>query len=81
MEENDVAVQDEIPVEVLEAEDDANLANFNVRNIFFTDFLPLNCSLSSRPGSVWVQSKSMPVWESEDETEWSEDLRRELIVR
>ena len=57
MEKNDVAVQDEIPVEVLEAEDDANLANFNVRNILFTDFLPLNCSLSSRPGSVWVQSK------------------------
>ena len=41
VEENDVAVQDEIPVEVLEAEDEANQANFKVRKVFFPDFAPL----------------------------------------
>ena len=46
VENNEVAVQDEIPVEVLEAEDEANVANFNVSKIFFTDFLPLISSFS-----------------------------------
>lgn len=50
VENNEVAVQDEIPVEVLEAEDEANLANFNVRKIFFTDFLPLISSFLFQAG-------------------------------
>ena len=41
MEDNDVAVQDEVPVEVLEAEDEANQANFQVRKVSFPDFSPL----------------------------------------
>ena len=34
VEKNAVAVQDVTPVEVLEAEADPNLANFNVRQVF-----------------------------------------------
>ena len=74
-EENDVAVQDVTPVEVLEAEDDSNLANFQVRKVLFKDFF--SSSSPSRPGSVWVPSMSMLALESADEIELNP--RRELL--
>ena len=69
VEKNAVAVQDVTPVEVLEAEADPNLANFNVRKVFIKSYLPSSSPLSSRPGSVWVQSTSMLASESGDEVE------------
>ena len=78
MEKDDVAVQDVTPVEVLEAEDDSSLANFNVRKDFkmISSFHPLFSLLGwgktgTGQSQCWPWSRKMKL----------NNLRIELIVR